>query len=48
MENGFVNYDSERDFTTLDAWKKARLVKLFFYKAVIPHLPLEEKFILNT
>ena len=27
---------------------KARLVKLFFYKEVIPHLPSEEKFNLNT
>ncbi|MEO5599542.1 MAG: four helix bundle protein [Cyclobacteriaceae bacterium] len=48
MYDGFVNYDSQRDFTTLDAWKKARLVKLFFYKEVIPNLPLEEKYNLNN
>jgi len=48
MENGFVKYDSQRDFTTLEAWKKARIVKLFFYKEVIPLLPGEEKFNLNT
>lgn len=41
-------YDSSRDFTTLDAWKKARLVKLFFYKEVIPKLTIEEKFNLNS
>ena len=27
-----VKYNAQRDFTTLEAWKKARLVKLFFYK----------------
>jgi four helix bundle protein len=43
-----ATYDSRKDFTTLDAWKKARLVKLFFYKEVIPCLPDEEKFNLNT
>lgn len=48
MENVLVNYDNRKDFTTLEAWKKARLVKLFFYKEVIPHLPAEEKFNLNT
>lgn len=47
MENILV-YDPQRDFTTLEAWKKARLVKLFFYKEVIPRLPYEEKFNLNT
>jgi four helix bundle protein len=43
-----ATYDSQKDFTTLDAWKKARLVKLFFYREVIPCLPAEEKFNLNT
>ena len=42
-----ATYNSQKDFTTLEAWKKARLVKLFFYKEVIPHLPAEEKFNLN-
>lgn len=41
-------YNAHKDFVTLDAWKKARLVKLFFYYEVIPHLPPEEKFNLNT
>ena len=26
-----VKYNEKKDFTTLEAWKKARLVKLFFY-----------------
>ena len=43
-----ATYDPQKDFTTLDAWKKARLVKLFFYKEVVPLLPLEERFNLNT
>ncbi len=47
VEDVFVKYNALKDFTTLDAWKKARLVKLFFYKEVIPHLPAEEKFNLN-
>jgi len=47
MEEVFVKYNAQKDFTTLDAWKKARLVKLFFYKEIIPALPAEEKFNLN-
>ena len=37
-------YDTSRDFTTLEAWKKCREVKLFFYNKIIPCLPKEEKF----
>lgn len=37
-------YDGNKDFTTLDAWKRARKVKLFFYKKVLPSLPKEEKY----
>jgi four helix bundle protein len=40
-------YNSSRDFTTLEAWKKARLVKIFFYKEVVPKLTIDEKFNLN-
>lgn len=47
MENVLV-YDEQKDFTTLEAWKKARSVKLFFYKEVIPQLPAEEKFNLTA
>jgi len=47
VEDAFVNYNAQKDFTSLEAWGKARLVKLFFYKEVIPLLSLEEKFNLN-
>ena len=47
VEDVFMKYNAQKDFSTLDAWKKARLVKLFFYQEVIPHLPVEEKFNLN-
>ncbi len=40
-------YDEKRDFTTLEAWIKCRLVKLFFYKEILPLLPKEEKFNLD-
>jgi hypothetical protein len=33
-----------KDFTSLTAWSKARTVKQFFYKKVLPKLPLEERF----
>ncbi|NUO78546.1 four helix bundle protein [candidate division KSB1 bacterium] len=44
-----MNTDAERDrdFTSLEAWQKAREVKLFFYQKVLPKLPSEEKFNLN-
>lgn len=44
FEEGLSDDDAGKDFTTLEAWKKARLVKLFFYKEAIPKLPLDEKF----
>lgn len=37
-------YDDNRDFTSLEAWQKCRIVKLFFYKKILPHLPEDEKF----
>ncbi len=40
-------YNDVRDFTTLDAWKKCREVKLFFYNKILPLLPEEEKFNLD-
>jgi four helix bundle protein len=40
-------YDTNRDFTTLEAWKKCSKVKLFFYNQVLPCLPNEEKFNLD-
>ena len=37
-------YDNNRDFITLEAWKKAKEVQLFFYQKVLFLLPAEEKF----
>ena len=47
LEDALQGYNEEKDFTTLDAWRKSRALKLFFYKKVIPKLPIEEKFNLN-
>ena len=41
-------YKREKDFTSLKAWQKAREVKLFFFKNILPRLPKEDKFSLNT
>jgi len=48
MAQSNLEYDAQRDFTTLDAWKKARILKIFFYNEIIPTLPSEEKFNLCT
>ena len=48
IEEPQVAYNKDRDFTSLACWKDAREVKLFFYKKVIPKLPTEEKFNLNS
>jgi four helix bundle protein len=47
VEEASIKYNANKDFTTLEAWKKARLVRLFFYKEIIPSLPAEEKYNLN-
>ena len=41
-------YSPYKDFTTLECWQKARKVKLFFYKEILPKLPLEEKYQLGN
>ena len=41
-------YKVYKDFTTLDCWKLARKVKLFFYEIIIPKLPQEEKYKLGN
>ena len=41
-------YSSYKDFTTLEAWKKARTLKLFFYNEVIPVMPNKERYNLGT
>lgn len=43
----YSQYDPSRDFTTLAAWQKARDLKLFIYREVIPLLPDAEKYNLN-
>ena len=53
LSSGKVNemprrYNAEKDFTTLDVWKKARKVKLFFYHSIIPQLPDDERYGLNS
>jgi four helix bundle protein len=47
IEESLSGYNEGKDFLSLDAWKKAREVKLFFYKKIIPALPDEEKFNLD-
>jgi four helix bundle protein len=42
------SYNAGKDFTTLQAWRKARKVKLFFYNSVLQKLPEQEKYGLNT
>ena len=42
-----IGYDSDRDFTTLIAWKKCRELKQFFYSRVLVCLPKGEKYNLD-
>lgn len=48
IEEERITYDRNRDFPTLNAWKNARLVKLFFYKSILPELPKEEIYQLGS
>ena len=41
-------YNSTKDFTTLEAWRKARALKLFCYREIIPILPQDERFNLGV
>jgi four helix bundle protein len=41
-------YKAYKDFTTLECWKLARKVKLFFYEKILPKLPKEEKYNLGN
>ncbi len=36
-------YNKEKDFTSLICWQNARIMKLFFYKKILPKLPYHEK-----
>jgi len=40
-------YKSEKDFTTLAAWKYARELKLYFYDQILPKIRSEEKLTLG-
>ena len=42
-----AEYDAERDFTSLEAWKKCKNLKLFCYNKILPFLPADEKYNLN-
>ncbi len=46
-EPGDSSYNENRDFITLNAWKRAQDVKLFFYKKVLPRVPPAEKYNLD-
>jgi four helix bundle protein len=48
VEDGTTSYDAKRDFTSLKAWRRARKIRLFFYKTVIPLLPKEERYALGS
>jgi len=41
-------YNSNRDFISLECWKKCRDVRQYFYSKVIPCLPKEEKYNLDN
>jgi four helix bundle protein len=43
----YGKYDINRDFTSLICWQNAREVKIFFYKKIVPLLPIEEKYNLD-
>ncbi|MFQ5444096.1 MAG: four helix bundle protein [bacterium] len=47
VEDQFCDYNPDRDFQSLYAWKHSREVKVFFYKMILPNLPDEEKYNLN-
>ena len=42
-----AQYNRDKDFTSLEAWQKARDVKLFIYEEIIDQLPSEERYALN-
>ncbi len=48
IEDYGAEYSAHKDFTSLEAWNKCQAVKLFFYNEVIPKLPKEEQYALNS
>jgi four helix bundle protein len=47
FKSSYLKYDVGKDFNSLDAWKKCRRVKLYFYGNILTKLPAEEKYNLN-
>ncbi|HEY6161926.1 MAG TPA: four helix bundle protein [Bacteroidia bacterium] len=43
IEECLIQFNDQKNFVTLDAWKNSRAVKIFFYKKILPGLPAEEK-----
>lgn len=48
VADGVGPYQAYKEFTTLECWKLASKVKLFFYEKVLPKLPKEEKYNLGN
>ena len=44
VEEDVAEYNLDKDFISLECWKKGSEVKLFFYKKIISVLPKEEEF----
>jgi four helix bundle protein len=47
FKNNNVNYNSEKDFTSLAAWKYARELKILIYNQILPRIRHEEKLTLG-
>lgn len=48
LEEPYKDYLKQKDFVSLAAWQRCREVKIFFYKEIIPLLPDEERYAMNT
>ncbi len=43
VEDPQAEYQRHKDFTSLRCWQNCRVLKLFFYKKILPKLPAREK-----
>jgi len=48
LSDSTVKYNRNKDFTSLRCWQDCREVKLYYYKKVLPKLPPQEKYSLDT
>jgi len=48
IEEKSSSYSVNKDFTSLEAWKKFQIVKIFFYKEILIKLPKEELYDLGS